>query len=63
MLISKTPCVGDMNPLLGLAVPLMRAVGLAPYASVFRATDLSQRIAAAGFEILAMEGHATKGKD
>lgn len=63
LLISKTPCVGDMNPLLGLAVPLMRAVGLAPYASVFRATDLSQRISAAGFEILATEGHATKGKD
>lgn len=63
LLISKTPCVGDMNPLIRLAVPAMRAIGLAPYAGVFRATDLSQQISAAGFDILATESHASKGKD
>jgi len=41
----------------------MRAIGLAPYAGVFRAADLSQQIRAAGFDILATESHASKGKD
>ncbi|MCA6111636.1 class I SAM-dependent methyltransferase [Bradyrhizobium cenepequi] len=62
--ISKTPCVGDMNPLIRLALlPAMRAIGKAPYAGVFRAADLSQHIRAAGFDILATESHATKGND
>lgn len=63
LLISKTPCVGEMNPIIRLAVPAMRAIGLAPYAGVFRAADLSQQIRAAGFDILATESHASKGKD
>lgn len=63
LFISKTPCVGDMNPLLRLALPPMRAIGLAPYAGVFRAADLSRHISAAGFNILATENHATKGND
>lgn len=63
LFISKTPCVGDMNPLLRLALPAMRAIGLAPYAGVFRAAELSQHISAAGFDILATENHATKGSD
>jgi ubiquinone/menaquinone biosynthesis C-methylase UbiE len=63
LFISKTPCVGDMNPLIRLALPVMRAIGKAPYAGVFRAAELSQHIDAAGFDILATESHATKGKD
>lgn len=63
LFISKTPCVGDMNPLIRLALPAMRAIGKAPYAGVFRATDLSQHIRAAGFDVLAAESHATKGND
>ncbi|TIP60952.1 MAG: class I SAM-dependent methyltransferase [Mesorhizobium sp.] len=64
LFISKTPCVGDMNPLIGLALlPAMRAIGKAPYAGVFRAAELSQHIYAAGFDILATESHATKGND
>lgn len=63
LFISKTPCVGDMNPLVRLALPAMRAIGQAPYAGVFRAARLSQHISAAGFDILAVENHATKGKD
>ncbi|POR46767.1 class I SAM-dependent methyltransferase [Bosea psychrotolerans] len=63
LFISKTPCVGDMNPLIRLALPAMRAIGQAPYAGVFRAAKLRQHISAAGFEILAVENHATKGKD
>ncbi|MDQ8730891.1 class I SAM-dependent methyltransferase [Bradyrhizobium sp. LHD-71] len=62
--ISKTPCVGDMNPLIRLALlPAMRAIGIAPYAGVFRAAQLSQLISAAGFDIIATESHATKGND
>ncbi len=63
LFISKTPCVGDMNPLLRLALPPMRAIGLAPYAGVFRAAALIQQIRAAGFDVLATENHATKGND
>jgi ubiquinone/menaquinone biosynthesis C-methylase UbiE len=64
LFISKTPCVGEMNPLIGLALlPVMRAIGMAPHASVFRRAQLIQLISAAGFDILAIESHATKGKD
>jgi len=63
LLISKTPCVGDMNPLIRLVLPAMRAIGKAPYAGVFRAADLSEYMRAAGFDILATESHATKGRD
>ncbi|RWM22043.1 MAG: class I SAM-dependent methyltransferase [Mesorhizobium sp.] len=64
LFISKTPCVGDMNPLIRFAVlPALRAIGKAPYAGVFRAADLSQHIYAAGFDVLAAESHASKGND
>jgi ubiquinone/menaquinone biosynthesis C-methylase UbiE len=64
LFISKTPCVGDMNPLIRLALlPAMRAIGKAPYANVFRAAELSQLVSAAGFDILATEVHATKGNE
>ncbi|HHV66179.1 class I SAM-dependent methyltransferase [Brucella intermedia] len=63
LFISKTPCVGDMNPLIRLALPAMRLTGQAPYAGVFRATELSQQISAAGFDVVAVERHAARGSD
>ncbi|WP_315832749.1 class I SAM-dependent methyltransferase [Bradyrhizobium prioriisuperbiae] len=63
MFISKTPCVGEMNPLVRLVLPAMRAIGKAPHAGVFRVSDLSELIRAAGFDIVATENHATKGDD
>ncbi|MCF6115295.1 class I SAM-dependent methyltransferase [Mesorhizobium muleiense] len=64
LFISKTPCLGDMNPLIRLALlPAMRAIGKASYAGVFRAAELSEYICAAGFDILATEVHATKGNE
>ncbi|WID98227.1 class I SAM-dependent methyltransferase [Bosea vestrisii] len=63
LFISKTACLGDMNLLIRLALPLARAIGKAPYVSVFRAPDLKQLISAAGFEILNTESHASRGKD
>ena len=63
LFISKTPCLGDMNPLIRLALPVMRAIGQAPYAGVFGAQHLSGLIAAAGFEVAGTERHASSGKD
>ena len=63
LFISKTPCVGDMNPLIRFVLPAMRAIGKAPYAGVFQAAELTRHIRAAGFDILAAESHATKGND
>lgn len=63
LFISKTPCLGDMNPLIRLALPVMRAIGKAPHVGVFRARELNERIAAAGFDILGTEHHASRGKD
>jgi ubiquinone/menaquinone biosynthesis C-methylase UbiE len=62
LFISKTPCLGNMNPIIRLVLlPTMRAVGMAPYVSVFAAADLDREIRAAGFDILATEDHSTKG--
>ncbi|WP_395448220.1 class I SAM-dependent methyltransferase [Aminobacter sp. UC22_36] len=64
LFISKTPCVGEMNLLIRLALlPAMRAIGKAPYANVFRVAELSQFLSAAGFDILATEAHATKANE
>ncbi|CUX59073.1 class I SAM-dependent methyltransferase [Agrobacterium genomosp. 13] len=63
LFITKTPCVGDMNPFIRLVLPAMRAIGKAPYAGIFTATELSRHITAGGFDILATEFHATKGND
>lgn len=64
LFISKTPCLGNMNPLIRLALlPVMRAVGLAPHVSAFDSIALEQLIKDAGFDVIAREGHASKGKD
>lgn len=63
LFITKTPCVGDMNPLIRLVLPAMRAIGKAPYAGVFNAAALGRHMNAGGFDILATEIHATKGND
>ncbi|MBS1166276.1 MAG: SAM-dependent methyltransferase [Proteobacteria bacterium] len=62
LFISKTPCLGDMNPLIRMALlPAMQAIGMAPYAGAFRASELAKRLETAGFEVLITENHATKG--
>jgi hypothetical protein len=52
-----------MNPLIRLAIPLMQMIGKAPHVHVTSAAALEQEIRDAGFEILATERHATKGRD
>jgi ubiquinone/menaquinone biosynthesis C-methylase UbiE len=64
LFVSKTPCVGDMNPLIRLVLlPAMRAIGKAPYVGVCRAAELGRHIRDTGFDILSTESHATKGSD
>jgi len=63
LFISKTPCVGEMNPLIQLVIPAMRVIGLAPHVSAFDGEALEQLIKDASFEVLAREEHASKGKD
>lgn len=64
LFISKTACLGDMNPLIRLVLlPLMRVFGLAPTVVVFDTAELERHIREAGFEIVATESHASKGKD
>jgi len=64
LFISKTPCLGDMNPLVSLVLlPGMRAIGRAPFVSVFRQAELCELVSSAGFDLLATENHATRGND
>ena len=53
LFISKTPCLGDMNPLIRLLLlPAMRAIGKAPHVSSLGASALEQLIIGAGFDVL-----------
>ena len=64
LLISKTPCIAEMNPLIPwLAVPLMRAIGKAPRVLRFDAETLQAAMVRQGLEILSVERHGTRGKD
>jgi ubiquinone/menaquinone biosynthesis C-methylase UbiE len=63
LFISKSACLADMNVLIRLAIPLMQMIGKAPHVNVFSVAGVEQDIRDAGFDILAVERHATKGKD
>ena len=64
LLISKTACISEMNPLIPyLALPLMRAIGKAPHVLCFDAEALQSAIARQGMDIVSVERHGTRGKD
>ena len=64
LFISKTPCVGEMNRFIQLAIPLMRLLGKAPsVVTACTTASLTKQIAGAGFEILQNERHGTKKHD
>ena len=64
LLISKTPCLNEMNPLIPkLALPLMRTIGKAPPVLCFDAKQLQAAMTQQGLEILAVERHGSKSKD
>lgn len=64
LLISKTACIAEMNPLIPrLALPLMRAIGKAPHVLCFDAEELQSAFVRQGMEIVSVERHGTQGKD
>ena len=64
LLISKTACISEMNPLVPrLALPLMRAIGKAPHVLCFDAEELQSAFVRQGMEIVSVEHHGTRGKD
>ncbi|TDP73095.1 class I SAM-dependent methyltransferase [Roseateles toxinivorans] len=64
LLISKTPCIGEMNRLVPyLALPLMKAIGKAPQVLCFKEEALLAAMARQGLEIVSVERHGTRGKD
>lgn len=63
LFISKTACLSEMNRLIRLAVPVMRAIGKAPHVDFFTATELEREITAAGFAIAERARHGSGRKD
>lgn len=63
LFMSKTPCLSEMNPLIRVAVWVMRLVGKAPYVSFFSAIELEAEIAGAGFTIIERGRHGSEPKD
>lgn len=63
LFISKTPCVGEMNPFIRFAIPVAQLFGKAPYVDAFRAEALEREIVDAGFSIIERGRHGSKGKD
>lgn len=64
LLISKTPCIAEMNPLIPyVALPLMRFIGKAPHVLCFNGSALQSAISRQGMEIESVERHGTRGKD
>ena len=63
LLITKTPCLGEMNPLIRFVVPIARLVGKAPSVSFFNGTALASDIEAAGFSLCVSERHGSGRKD
>ncbi len=64
LLISKTPCLSEMNWLIpNVALPLMQAIGKAPQVLCFDAAHLQAAMVRQGMEIVSVERHGTRGKD
>jgi ubiquinone/menaquinone biosynthesis C-methylase UbiE len=64
LLISKTACIPEMNPLIPyLALPVMRAIGKAPHVLCFEADALRSAITRQGMDIVSVERHGTGAKD
>lgn len=63
ILVSKTPCLSEMNPLIRLLVPAMRLVGKAPTVAFFDAGALEREIVGAGFTIEERARHGSGRRD
>ena len=67
LLISKTPCMAELNPFvvgaLRVLLPALRAVGRAPHMQFVDEPRLRAAMQRAGLQVLASERHGTRGKD
>ncbi len=64
MLISKTPCLAELNPVLTrFVVPLMQRLGRAPAVQIFNADRVTAALNRNGFCIDCEERHGIRGKD
>ena len=63
LFVSKTPCLAEATPLLRVAVPALRAVGLAPWVAFLDADTLRREIEAAGFEVVETARHGSGRRD
>jgi len=63
LLISKTPCIGQAPIYIRWLVPILQAVGKAPFLTMVTAADLEQALADAGFICEPTEWHASRGRD
>lgn len=61
--ISKTPCIAEMSSPLLFVLPLMQAIGQAPYVARFTAAEFEREIEVAGFSIAVRERHGSGKKD
>ena len=66
LLISKTPCIGELSPFitgpLALLLPVLRVFGRAPRMRFLDEAQLRAAMQRAGLELLASERHGTRGK-
>jgi 2-polyprenyl-3-methyl-5-hydroxy-6-metoxy-1,4-benzoquinol methylase len=67
LLISKTPCITEMNLLIRLLIllvaPIMRTIGKGPHVVCFNADQLQTAMTQQGLEIVSVKRHGSKGKD
>lgn len=64
LFVSKTACVGEMNPLIPrVALPIARLLGKAPPVLVFQAPALVQALKAQGLRVESVERHGMRGND
>lgn len=52
LLVSKTPCIGDMNLFVRGVIPIMRVFGRAPFVNFIDKEGLQQAVVDSGFEII-----------
>jgi ubiquinone/menaquinone biosynthesis C-methylase UbiE len=63
LFISKTPALAEMNVFIRLLVPLMQAVGQAPYVAFLSTADYEREIAENDFEIVESAKHGSTKRD
>ena len=61
--ITKTPCVGEMSPLIRMIVPPLQWLGKAPFLYMLREADLRAALLDAGFALDDVARHGTKRRD